>query len=135
MRVMGIGDGFGAGTAFVEDGVVRFAVSEERLSRIKNHSGYYHGFPDRSIAAAFAATVWTPASRDRTSASNFASPPLPLRLLALARQRPVGGKELRDQHEFAKTLNTRLYSLFSERPSGSALAKGSISVYRMALGR
>ena len=135
MRVMGIGDGFGAGTAFVEDGVVRFAVSEERLSRIKNHSGYYHGFPDRSIAAAFAATGWTPDSIDHIAVSNFAFPPLPLRLLALSRQRPVGGKELLDQHEFAKTLNSRLYSLFSERPSGSALAKGSISVYRLALGR
>ena len=49
---MGIGDGFGAGVALVEDGAVRFAVSEERLSRIKNHSGYYHGFPDRSIEVA-----------------------------------------------------------------------------------
>ena len=40
MRILGIGDGFGAGVALVEDGRVRFAVSEERLSRIKNHSGY-----------------------------------------------------------------------------------------------
>jgi carbamoyltransferase len=135
MRVLGIGDGFGAGAALVEDGKVRFAVSEERLSRIKNHSGYYHGFPDRSIAAAFATTGWTPDSIDHIAVSNFAFPPLPLRLRALTRSRPVGGKELLDQHEFSKTVNSRLYSLFSERPSGSALAKGSISVYRVALGR
>lgn len=135
MRVMGIGDGFGAGVALVEDGIVRFAVSEERLSRIKNHSGYYHGFPERSIAAAFAATGWTPDSIDHIAISNFAFPPLPLRLLALSRSRPLGGKELLDQHEFSKTVNTHLYSVFSERQSDSALAKSSISVYRRALGR
>src|SRR5262245_47512410 len=101
MRVMGIGDGFGCGVALVEDGIVRFAVSEERLSRIKNHSGYYHGFPERSIAAAFEATGWTPDAIDHIAISNFAFPPLPLRLLALSRSRPLGGKELLDQHEFS----------------------------------
>jgi carbamoyltransferase len=135
MRVMGIGDGFGAGVAFVEDGTVRFAVSEERLSRIKNHSGYYHGFPERSVEAGLSALGWTPGSIDRIAISNFAFPPLPLRLLALSRRQPLPSKELLDQHEFSKTLNTHLYSLFSERPAGSALGKGSVSIYRHALAR
>lgn len=135
MRVMGIGDGFGAGVALVEDGRVRFAVSEERLSRIKNHSGYYHGFPDRSLEAALAATGWSPESIDHIAISNFAFPPLPLRLMALSRNQHSRGKEFLDQHEFSRTVNSQLYSLFSERRSGSALAKGSISIYRRALGR
>ena len=135
MRVLGLGDGFGAGAALVEDGAIRFAVSEERLSRIKNHSGYYHGFPDRSVAAAFEATGWDPASIDRVAISNFAFPPLPLRLLALSRSRPLGEKEFLDRHEFSRTVNSRLYSVFSERPSGSALARGSIAVYGAALSR
>jgi carbamoyltransferase len=133
--VLGIGDGFGAGAALVEDGAVRFAVSEERLSRIKNHSGYYDGFPDRSIAAALESTGWDPASIERIAISNFAFPPLPLRLLALSRSRPLGEKEFLDRHEFSRTVNSRLYSVFSERRSGSALARGSIAVYGAALSR
>lgn len=135
MRVLGIGDGFGAGVALVEDGAVRFAVSEERLSRIKNHSGYYHGFPDRSVASALRTSGWDPASIDRIALSNFAFPPLPLRLLALSRHRPLGDKEFLDRHEFSRTLNSRLYSVFSESAAGSALAKGSTAVYGRALAR
>jgi len=135
MRVLGIGDGFGAGAAFVEDGRVRYAISEERLSRIKNHSGYYHGFPDRSIAAGLAFTGWDPASVDQIAISNFAFPPLPLRLLALHRARPVGDREFLDRHEFSQTLNSRLYSLFSERDSESTVGRASVGVYRRALAR
>ena len=133
MRILGIGDGFGAGAALVEDGRVRFAVSEERLSRIKNHSGYYHGFPERSLEAALEAAGGDAGSIERIAISNFAFPPLPLRLLALSRSRPLGDKEFLDHHEFSRTLNSRLYSVFSERPSGSALARGSIAVYGRAL--
>jgi carbamoyltransferase len=133
VRILGIGDGFGAGVALVEDGRVRFAVSEERLSRIKNHSGYYHGFPYRSIACAFETSGWEPATIDAIAISNFAFPPLPLRVLALSRSRPVGDKEFLDHHEFSRAVNSRLYSVFSERPSDSTLAHGSIAVYRRIL--
>ncbi|OFW66957.1 MAG: hypothetical protein A2Y74_00530 [Actinobacteria bacterium RBG_13_63_9] len=135
MRIMGIGDGFGAGVALVEDGVVRFAVSEERLSRIKNHSGYYHGFPDRSIRAGFETTGWEPDTIDQIAISNFAFPPFPLRLRSLSRNRPREDKEFLDRHEFSQTLNSRLYSVFSERVSSSRMAKWSTSVYRPALSR
>ena len=135
MRILGIGDGFGAGAALVEDGIVCFAISEERLSRIKNRSGYYHGFPDRSVGAAFATTGWDVASIDGIAISNFAFPPLPLRLLALHRSRPVGDTEFLDRHEFSQAMNSHLYSLFSERRSRSFLARGSIAVYQRALGR
>ena len=135
MRILGIGDGFGAGIALIEDARVRFAVSEERLSRIKNHSGYYHGFPERSLHAAFEFTGWAPESIERIAISNFAFPPLPLRLLALERKSPLGEKEFLDRHEFSQTLNSQLYSLFSERRSSSPMARVSISVYRAALAR
>jgi carbamoyltransferase len=131
--VLGIGDGFGAGVALVEDGRVRFAVSEERLSRIKNHSGYYHGFPYRSIECALGSTGWEASEIDAVAISNFAFPPLPLRLLALSRSRPVGDQEFLDRHEFSRAVNSRLYSVFSERRSGSALARGSIALYQRAL--
>ncbi len=135
MRVLGIGDGFGAGCALVDEGRVRFAVSEERLSRIKNHSGYYHGFPDRSIRAALEHSGWPPESIDAVALANFAFPPLPLRMLALHRRRPLGEKQFLDRHEFSRTLNSRLYSLFSERRSGSLAAGGSVAVYGAALRR
>jgi carbamoyltransferase len=135
MRILGLGDGFGAGVALIEDGAVQFAISEERLSRIKNHSGYYHGFPDRSIAAGLEATGWDPESIGAIAVSNFAFPPLPLRLLALSRTRPVGDKEFLDRHEFSQTLNSRLYSIFSEQESSSFLARSSVFIYRRALAR
>lgn len=135
MRVLGIGDGFGAGAALVENGVVKFAVSEERLSRIKNHSGYYHGFPYGSIETALAATGWEPDSLDHIALSNYAFPPLPLRIMALSKTRPLGEKEFLHRNEFSQTVNSRLYSLISERESDSLLGKGSISVYRAALAR
>jgi carbamoyltransferase len=135
MRVMGIGDGFGAGVALVEDGAVRFAVSEERLSRIKNHSGYYHGFPYRSIEVALESTGWTADSIERIAVCNFAFPPLPLRMLALSRSRPVGEKDFLDRHEFSQTVNSRLYSVFSERIPGSSFARASTSIYGAALQR
>ena len=131
---MGIGDGFGAGVALVEDGAVRFAVSEERLSRIKNHSGYYHGFPERSIELALRTTGWAPDTIDHIATSNFAFPPLPLRLLALSRRRPMR-KELLERDEFSRTLNSWAYSVFSERRAESALGKFSVSIYRRALAR
>lgn len=45
MRVVGIHDGHNASIAYVEDGVLRFAIQEERLNLIKN----YWGFPFLSI--------------------------------------------------------------------------------------
>jgi carbamoyltransferase len=132
---MGIGDGFGAGVALVEDGAIRFAVSEERLSRIKNHSGYYHGFPYRSIEVALESVGWSAESVDRVAVSNFAFPPLPLRLLALSRSRPVKEKDFLDRNEFSRTLNSRVYSVFSERVSDSSFARTATSIYGAALRR
>src|SRR5262249_61722993 len=103
--------------------------------RIKNHSGYYHGFPERSVEAALVGTGCEPGSIDRIAISNFAFPPLPLRLLALRRSRPLGEAEFLDRHEFSRTLNSRPYSPFSERRSGSAVARGSTAVYGAALAR
>ncbi len=135
MRVLGIGDGFGAGAALVEDGAVKFVVSEERLSRIKNHSGYYHGFPYGSIQTALESMCWGPESLDHIAVSNHAFPPLPLRILALSRSKPLGEKEFLSRNEFSRTVNSRLYSLVSERESDSLVGRGSISIYRTVLAR
>ncbi len=135
MRILGLGDGFGAGVALVEDGEIQFALSEERLSRIKNHSGYYHGFPARSLEAALQHSGWDPRTIDRVALSNFAFPPLPLRMRALSRSRPLGGRELLDRHEFSQTLSRQIYSVFADRVPQSALGRGSAAVYRRSLAR
>jgi len=135
MRVLGIGDGFGAGAALVEDGVAKFAVSEERLSRIKNHSGYYHGFPYGSIEMALKSMRWEPDSLDHVTVSNCAFPPLPLRILALSKSRPLGDADFLSRNEFSRTVNSRLYSLVSERESNSLFGRGSTSIYRTVLAR
>src|SRR5262249_58609020 len=110
-------------------GGVGSAGREERLPRIKTHGGYYHGSPERSVEAALEAAGGDAGSIELIAISNFAFPPLPLRLLALSRSRPLGDKEFLDHHEFSRTLSSRLYSVFSERPSGSALARRSIPVH------
>ena len=48
MRILGIHDGHASTAALVEDGEVKFALSEERLTRKKNQGG----FPEHSIVAA-----------------------------------------------------------------------------------
>ena len=40
MRILGIHDGHNSGATFLKDGVVVASVSEERISRTKNDSGY-----------------------------------------------------------------------------------------------
>src|SRR3972149_626208 len=40
MRVLGVNDGINASVALIEDGVVRFALQEERFSGIKEHVGF-----------------------------------------------------------------------------------------------
>lgn len=45
MKILGISDGMTGGTALIEDGVIRYAVHEERLTREKMATG----FPRRSI--------------------------------------------------------------------------------------
>ncbi|MEN6624972.1 MAG: carbamoyltransferase C-terminal domain-containing protein [Candidatus Sumerlaeia bacterium] len=45
MRIIGIHDGHNAAACLVEDGVVRAALQEERLTRIKNHDT----FPKRAV--------------------------------------------------------------------------------------
>ena len=45
MRILSIHDGHNASALLLEDGVVKFAIQEERLTKIKN----YMGFPKKSI--------------------------------------------------------------------------------------
>lgn len=48
MRIIGVHDSHNAAAALIEDGVVRFAIQEERLARVKN----IDCFPEKSIKAA-----------------------------------------------------------------------------------
>lgn len=77
MTVLGICDGHDAGAALVDrDGVLRFAVSEERLTRRKHQ----RGFPRRSIAAAQAFAVAHGLSIEQVGLAERAGR-LPFRLL------------------------------------------------------
>ena len=52
MRILGIHDGHNASVCLVEDGVINFAIQEERLVNEKNKSG----FPSKSIERLFSVT-------------------------------------------------------------------------------
>jgi len=49
MRILGIYDDHNCGSAIIEDGKILCAIEEERLSRIKLHSGPEHGAPRKSL--------------------------------------------------------------------------------------
>ena len=42
MKVLGINDGHDSGVALVSDGKIKYAINEERISRIKMDWGFPH---------------------------------------------------------------------------------------------
>ena len=67
MNVLGIWDGHDSGAALLQDGRLRFAVNEERLTRRKLEVR----FPTRSIEACLASPVSTPEQIDLVAVSTF----------------------------------------------------------------
>lgn len=65
MKILGIWDGHDSGAALLEDGRLRFAVNEERLTRRKLEIV----FPSRSIAACFEQTGLRPDAIDLVAAT------------------------------------------------------------------
>ncbi len=63
MKILGIHDGHNAAACLVEDGVVRAAVQEERLTRVKNE----FAFPHRAVAWILASTGTAPGELDRVA--------------------------------------------------------------------
>lgn len=57
MKTIGIHDGHNAAVALIEDGMIVYALQEERVSRVKNKQGFPRGaleqlFRDTGISAA-----------------------------------------------------------------------------------
>ena len=65
MNILGIWDGHDSGAALLQDGQLRFAVNEERLTRRKLEVA----FPARSIAACLAHAGLSPEQIDVVAAS------------------------------------------------------------------
>ena len=65
MNVLGIWDGHDSGAALLQDGLLRFAVNEERLTRRKLEVR----FPTRSIEACLAYAALEPRQIDVVAAS------------------------------------------------------------------
>jgi len=70
MKILGIHDGHNAAACLLEDGVIRAAVQEERLSRVKNHNG----FPERAVRWVLSSTGSDPASLDRVAFDSLHMP-------------------------------------------------------------
>ncbi|MGH7578994.1 MAG: carbamoyltransferase N-terminal domain-containing protein, partial [Gemmatimonadales bacterium] len=100
MRILGIHDGHNASACLLEDGVVRAAVQEERLSRLKNHNG----FPERAIRWVLATTGTAPASLDRVA---FHSLHMPY---------PKTTEELLEEYHRSQSLGTSLKRIIKRTP-------------------
>ncbi len=101
MRILGIHDGHNASACLLEDGVVRAAVQEERLSRLKNHNG----FPERAIRWVLSSTGTEPASVDRVAFNSLHMP------------YPKTTKELLEEYARSQSLPTDLKRLLKRTPA------------------
>jgi len=70
MKILGIHDGHNAAAALLEDGRITFALEEERLTRIKNHSA----FPSQAIRFLLAYTGTKPGDIDQFAFSSHHIP-------------------------------------------------------------
>tara|TARA_R110002096_G_scaffold16898_2_gene57710 strand:- start:41304 stop:43070 length:1767 start_codon:yes stop_codon:yes gene_type:complete len=70
MRVLGINEGHNGSVAVLEDGVITFALQEERLNRIKE----YVGFPEQALDFALNYLGLSPGDFDAVCLSNLSSP-------------------------------------------------------------
>lgn len=100
MRILGIHDGHNASACLLEDGVVRAAVQEERLSRLKNHNG----FPERAIRWVLSSTGTEPANVDRVAFNSLHMP------------YPKTTKELLEEYARSQSLSTGLKRLIKHTP-------------------
>ena len=69
MRILGISDAHNASACLVEDGVVRAALQEERVTRVKNE----HRFPKAAIQWVLEAAQTAPAELDAVAVSSYHS--------------------------------------------------------------
>ncbi len=102
MRVLGIFDDHNCGCAIVEDGMIKAAIEEERLSRIKFHNGTTDdGLPCRSLKMVLEMTKSDPSNIDMVSVA-VASPWLLLKTV------------LRDLLKVQRVDRWTYHSLFSK---------------------
>jgi carbamoyltransferase len=101
MKILGIHDGHNASACLLEDGVVRAAVQEERLSRLKNHNG----FPARAIQWVLASTGTAPDSLDSVAFNSLHMP------------YPKTSEQLLEEYNRSQSLATGLKRLVKHTPA------------------
>ncbi len=67
MKILGIFDDHNAGSAIIEDGIIKAAVEEERLSRIKLHNGNVDGPPIKSLKSVMEISNSSPDDIDKVA--------------------------------------------------------------------
>ena len=70
MRVLGVNEGHNGSVVVLEDGVITFALQEERINRIKE----YVGFPQQALDFALDYLGLSPGDFDAVCLSNLSSP-------------------------------------------------------------
>lgn len=101
MKILGIHDGHNASACLLEDGVVRAAVQEERLSRLKNHNG----FPARAVQWVLASTGTAPDQLDKVAFDSLHMP------------YPKTTEQLLDEYRRSQTPATGLKRLAKHTPA------------------
>ncbi len=101
MKILGIHDGHNASACLLENGVIRAAVQEERLSRLKNHNG----FPARAIEWVLSSTGTAPDSLDRVAFNSLHMP------------YPKTTEQLLEEYDRSQSLGTDLKRLLKRTPA------------------
>src|SRR5687768_16948633 len=101
MKILGIHDGHNASACLLENGVIRAAVQEERLSRLKNHNG----FPARAIEWVLSSTGTAPDGLDRVAFNSLHMP------------YPKTTEQLLKEYDRSQSLGTGLKRLLKRTPA------------------
>ena len=101
MKILGIHDGHNASACLLEDGVVRAAVQEERLSRLKNHNG----FPARAIRWVLSSTGTEPGQLDKIAFDSLHMP------------YPKTTDQLLEEYRTSQSLATGLKRILKQTPA------------------
>jgi carbamoyltransferase len=133
MKILGLNDGFDAGVALVVDGALVAAVNEERLSRIKFHRGYHDGFPYRSLEAVLRAADFPPLEIDAVVITNYAFPPLLMRLRGLNANRRNQRTDYESMPLLASTLGQKVINYIISLRSEAHVARASARILKEVL--
>lgn len=126
MIILGINEGFDAGAAIIKDGKIIAAINEERISRVKFHTGHFNGWPYKSVKHVLKLAKITPKDVDFVAVASIVDSPLPARIKGFYTK----GKNTLTMNVKASWLKKKAFNFFCDQESDSLVGQVSKSVIK-----